>query len=155
MAWSHGTGNMVVASGRFGGDVVFSGHGAGGNPTAVAVVSDLLAVAHGHTSIELPVQRCQVTGDILAPHYLRFVVNDKPRHRLRHLRRARQGRHINIDSLLQRPGHDKHALPFVVTTEPCLTSTVEKAVREMARMDCMLEPPLCLQMLDPDPLPTA
>ncbi|MGA2438940.1 MAG: homoserine dehydrogenase, partial [Acidobacteriaceae bacterium] len=36
IAWSHGTQNMVVASGRFGGDVVFSGHGAGGEPTAVA-----------------------------------------------------------------------------------------------------------------------
>src|SRR5258708_14873918 len=34
LAWSHGTQNMVVASGRFGGDVVFSGHGAGGEPTA-------------------------------------------------------------------------------------------------------------------------
>jgi homoserine dehydrogenase len=45
MAWSHGTQNMVVVSGKFGGDVVFSGHGAGGEPTAVAVVSDLLAVA--------------------------------------------------------------------------------------------------------------
>jgi homoserine dehydrogenase len=45
IAWSHGTQNMVVTSGRFGGDVVFSGHGAGGEPTAVAVVSDILAVA--------------------------------------------------------------------------------------------------------------
>src|SRR3984893_6340592 len=47
MAWSHGTQNMVVVSGKFGGDVVFSGHGAGGEPTAVAVVSDLPAVAQG------------------------------------------------------------------------------------------------------------
>ena len=46
IAWSHGTQNMVVDIGRFGGDVVFSGHGAGGEPTAVAVVSDILAVAH-------------------------------------------------------------------------------------------------------------
>ncbi len=154
MAWSHGTGNMVVATGRFGGDVVFSGQGAGGNPTAVAVVSDLLAVAHGHTSIQLPVKRCQVTGDILSPHYLRFVVNDRPGI-VSAIAGALAKVHINIDSLLQRPGHDKHALPFVVTTEPCLTSTIEKAVRAMAKMDCMLEPPLCLQMLEPDPLPTA
>ena len=47
IAWSHGTQNMVVTSGRFGGDVVFSGHGAGGEPTAVAVMSDVLAVAQG------------------------------------------------------------------------------------------------------------
>jgi len=30
LAWSRGTENMVIASGRYGGDVVFSGHGAGG-----------------------------------------------------------------------------------------------------------------------------
>src|SRR5580700_11217854 len=51
MAWSHGTQNMVVTSGRFGGDVVFSGHGAGGEPTAVAVVSDILAVAQGSVAV--------------------------------------------------------------------------------------------------------
>ncbi|MCU1318966.1 MAG: homoserine dehydrogenase, partial [Edaphobacter sp.] len=78
LAWSHGTQNMVVASGRFGGDVVFSGHGAGGEPTAVAVVSDLLSVAHGCKTVQLPVRRRSVTGEFMAPHYLRFVVDDKP-----------------------------------------------------------------------------
>src|SRR5271170_137339 len=57
MAWSHGTQNMVVVSGRFGGDVVFSGHGAGGEPTAVAVVSDVLAVAQGCKTVDLPVRK--------------------------------------------------------------------------------------------------
>lgn len=147
MAWSHGTQNMVVSSGRFGGDVVFSGHGAGGEPTAVAVVSDLLAVAHGHASVELPVRKREVTGDFMTPHYLRFVVSDKPGivHAISGAL-AKVG--ANIDSLLQRPGHDKTALPFVVTTEPCLNSTIDKAVRAMAKMDCMLEKPLCLQMIE-------
>src|SRR5260370_11583540 len=57
MAWSHGTQTMVVGIGKFGGDVVFSGHGAGGEPTAVAVVSDLLAVAQGCKTVQLPVRR--------------------------------------------------------------------------------------------------
>ena len=56
----------------------------------------------------------------------------------------------NIDSLLQHPGHPKHRLPFVVTTEPCLTSTIDKAVAAMAKMDCMLVRPLCLQILTID-----
>src|ERR1700749_1544900 len=47
IAWSHGTQNMVVASGRFGRCVVFSGHGPRGEPTAVAVISYLLAGAQG------------------------------------------------------------------------------------------------------------
>jgi homoserine dehydrogenase len=146
MAWSHGTQNMLVASGRYGGDVVFSGHGAGGEPTAVAVVSDLLAVAQGSHAVHLPVRRRQVTGEFTAPHYLRFVVDDKPG-----IVSAIAGSlakvNANIDSILQKPGHPKHRLPFVVTTEPCLTSTITRALTSIGRMDCMLEPPLCLQML--------
>lgn len=147
LAWSHGTLNMVVASGEFGGDVVFSGHGAGGEPTAVAVVSDLLAVAQGCKSVELPVRKRQVTGDFMAPHYLRFVVDDKPGI-VSGISGALAKVSVNIDSLLQRRGYPKHRLPFVVTTEACLTSTVEKALVSIAKMDCMLERPLCLQMLE-------
>jgi len=146
LAWSHGTQNMVVASGRFGGDVVFSGHGAGGEPTAVAVVSDLLAVAQGCKTVQLPVRKRSVTGEFMAPHYLRFVVDDKPGI-VSAIAGALAKVGANIDSLLQRPGHPKHRLPFVVTTEPCLTSTIEKAMTSIAKLDCMLERPLCLQIL--------
>jgi homoserine dehydrogenase len=149
IAWSHGTQNMVVTSGRFGGDVVFSGHGAGGEPTAVAVVSDILAVAQRSTAVALPVRRRQATGEFLAPHYLRFIVDDKPGI-VSAIAGALARVGANIDSILQRPGYPKHRLPFVVTTEPCLTSTVAQALAAIARMDCMLEPPLCLQILTPD-----
>ena len=152
MAWSHGTQNMVVASGRFGGDVVFSGHGAGGEPTAVAVVSDLLAVAQNCGTVQLPVRKRAVAGEFLAPHYLRFVVDDRPGI-VSSIAGALAKVGANIDSLLQRPGHPKHRLPFVVTTEPSLTSTIEKAVKVIAKMDCMLERPLCLQILVPNDTP--
>jgi homoserine dehydrogenase len=146
MAWSHGTQNMVVTSGEYGGDVVFSGHGAGGEPTAVAVVSDLLAVAQGAKAVELPVRKRQVTGEFLAPHYLRFVVDDKPGI-VSAIAGALAKVGANIDSLLQRPGYPKHRLPFVVTTEPCLTGTIERAIHSIAKLDCMLERPLTLQIL--------
>lgn len=147
MAWSHGTQNMVVVSGKHGGDVVFSGHGAGGEPTAVAVISDLLAVAQGCGTVQLPVRRRTVTGEFLAPHYLRFVVHDKPGI-VSAISGALAKVGANIDSILQKPGYPKHRLPFVVTTEPCLTSTIEKAMATIAKMDCMLERPLCLQILE-------
>ncbi|WP_051978973.1 homoserine dehydrogenase [Edaphobacter aggregans] len=146
LAWSHGTQNMVVTSGEYGGDVVFSGHGAGGEPTAVAVVSDLLAVVQGAKAVELPVRKRQVTGEFLAPHYLRFVVDDKPGI-VSAIAGALAKVGANIDSLLQKPGYPKHKLPFVVTTEPCLTGTIERAIHSIARLDCMLERPLTLQML--------
>jgi homoserine dehydrogenase len=146
IAWSHGTQNMVVTSGRFGGDVVFSGHGAGGHPTAVAVMSDVRAIAQGSIKVRLPATRLAVSGDVIAPHYLRFVVADQPgivaaiAGEL-----ARVG--INIDSILQHRGHGAHRLPFVVTTEPCAGSTLQRALTAMSSMDFMLEPPLCLQIL--------
>jgi homoserine dehydrogenase len=146
MAWSHGTQNMVVSTGRYGGDVVFSGHGAGGDATAVAVVSDLLAVAQGARCVGLPVTAKAVTGDSVAPHYLRFVVNDKPGI-VSAISGALSKVGANIDSLLQRRGYPKNRLPFVVTTEPTLNSVIAEAVDSIAAMDCMLEAPLALEML--------
>jgi homoserine dehydrogenase len=146
MAWSKGTQNMVVSTGRFGGDVVFSGHGAGGDATAVAVLSDLLAVAQGSRAVGLPVTPKTVTGDSVAPHYLRFVVNDKPGI-VSAISGALSKVGANIDSLLQRRGYPKNRLPFVVTTEPTLNSVIAAAVDSIATMDCMLERPLALEML--------
>jgi homoserine dehydrogenase len=146
IAISHGTQNMVVTSGRFGGDVVFSGHGAGGHPTAVAVMSDVLAIAQGSVAIRLPATKRPVAGEAIAPHYLRFIVRDQPgivaaiAGSL-----ARAG--ANIDSILQHRGHPDERLPFVVTTEPCLSSKLDEAIAEMAGMEFMVEPPLCLQIL--------
>jgi homoserine dehydrogenase len=146
MAWSHGTQNMVVSTGKLGGDVVFSGHGAGGDATAVAVMSDLLAVAQGARSVSLPVVKKAVTGDSVAPHYLRFIVDDKPGI-VSAISGALSKVGANIDSLLQRRGYPKHRLPFVVTTEPTLNSTIAEAVESIAKLDCMLVRPLALEML--------
>ena len=146
LAWSHGTQNMVVTTGKLGGDVVFSGHGAGGDATAVAVMSDLLAVAQGARSVQLPVSERKVTGDSVAPHYLRFIVDDKPGI-VSAISGALSEVGANIDSLLQRRGYPKHRLPFVVTTEPTLNSTIAEAVESIAKLDCMLVRPLALEML--------
>ena len=146
MAWSHGTQNMVVSTGKMGGDVVFSGHGAGGDATAVAVMSDLLAVAQGARCVSLPTVAKAVTGDSVAPHYLRFIVNDKPGI-VSAISGALAEVGANIDSLLQRRGYPKDRLAFVVTTEPTLNSTIAKAVDSIAQLDCMLVRPLALEML--------
>ncbi len=146
VAWSHGTQNMVVTSGQFGGDVVLSGHGAGGHATAVAVLSDALAIAGGSYPIQRTAERCPVSGDVFAPHYLRLVVDDKPGI-ISAISGALAKFSVNIDSILQHRGYPAHRLPFVVTTEPCLRSTVDAAVAEMSSMDALVEPPLVLEIL--------
>ncbi len=146
IAWSHGTQNMVVTKGRFGGDVVFSGHGAGGHPTAVAVMSDVLAIAQGSAAVRLPTKHAEVSGEVSAPYYLRFIVADEPGI-VAAIAGVLAKHHINIDSILQHRGHESERLPFVVTTEPCSSAVLEEAIAEMGAMPFMLEPPLALQIL--------
>ena len=147
LAWSQGTENMVIASGHYGGDVVFSGHGAGGHPTAVAVVSDLLALAHGSRRVEIPSAPAHVVAEFEVPHYIRFLVKDRPGI-VAAITTALAHEQINIRAIMQKPGYPADALPFVVTVEPCKTSALQRALAPVRAMDCMLVEPLDLQMLE-------
>ena len=144
-----GSGNIVVVEGELGGETAFSGHGAGGDPTAVAVVSDLEAVAAaggGGAGRLLGGPAARVAEDFESPHYIRFIVNDRPgivaalcgvfaRHRL------------NIDSVLQEPGGRKAQLAFVMTLDPCDTGLVHAALRDAAALDFHARPPLWMPVL--------
>jgi homoserine dehydrogenase len=147
LAWSRGTENMVILTGHYGGDVVFSGHGAGGHPTAVAVVSDLLALAHDSKRVELPAISANVSGEFEVPHYIRFLVDDRPGI-VAEITSALAKEKINIRAIMQKPGYPQHALPFVVTVEPCTSSALRRALERIRTMDCMREEPLDLQMLE-------
>ncbi|HEY6763354.1 MAG TPA: homoserine dehydrogenase [Candidatus Sulfotelmatobacter sp.] len=142
--------NLVMTSGKYGGDVAFLGAGAGGDPTAVAVVSDLLFVAQNLSAprVSKPafVSTPKVSADFETPWYLRFFVRDKPGIVAR-LAAILAANHLNIDALLQKPGYDKSALPFVITLEPCRDTMLRPALEEMAALDFATRPPLCLPIL--------
>ncbi len=147
LAWSRGTENMVILTGRYGGDVVFSGHGAGGHPTAVAVVSDLLALAHGSRRVAIPSLPAKIGAEFEVPHYIRFFVKDRPGI-VAEITGALAREQINIRAIVQKPGYPADRLPFVVTVEPCKTSALKRALASISQMDCLLEHPLDLQMLE-------
>jgi homoserine dehydrogenase len=147
LAWSRGTENMVILNGQYGGDVVFSGHGAGGQPTAVAVVSDLLALAHGSRRVTIPSSPARVGAEFEVPHYIRFMVNDKPGI-IADITVALASEGINIRAIVQRPGFPARALPFVMTVEPCKSSALRRALECLRGKEYLLEAPLDLQMLE-------
>jgi homoserine dehydrogenase len=138
---------MVIFTGHYGGDVVFSGHGAGGHPTAVAVVSDLLALAHGSRRVEIPAAPARLSAEFEVPHYIRFLVTDRPGI-VAEITGALARERINIRAIVQKPGYPADALPFVVTVEPCKASALQRALAAMRSMDCLLVEPLDLQMLE-------
>lgn len=143
--------NLIISTGEFGGETVFAGHGAGGNPTAVAVVSDLLQIVRyrcaGVAEPDRPAAtRYDVSSDFETPHYLRFVVKDNPGI-IASLAGVLSSHHINIDSVFQRPGHDKAALPFVITLESCKTTRAEAALKEMTSFPFLVQAPLRIPIL--------
>ena len=147
LAWSRGTENMVVTTGHYGGDVVFSGHGAGGHPTAVAVVSDLVGLAQGSCRIAIPSEPAKVGTELEVPHYIRFTVSDRPGI-VAGIAGALARENINLNAILQKPGFPLDKLPFVVTVEPCRTSALKRALKEIGQMPALLEKPLDLQILE-------
>ena len=146
LAWSRGTENMVLVSGQYGGDVVFSGHGAGGHPTAVAVVSDLISLAHGSRPVDLPSRAAGVSGEFELRHYVRFIVRDTPGI-VAEIAGALASERINIDALFQRPGYKKDNLPFVVTVEACAPSALRRALDRIAHAGWLAQPPIEMPML--------
>ena len=148
--------NLVMSTGKFGGETVFAGHGAGGNPTAVAVVSDLIAiqrsrqingVALGEEEDEAGGTALPVSADFTSRHYLRFTVKDEPGIIASlALIFCRSG--INIDSVFQRPGYPKSRLPFVITLEPCPTSLLEESLKHISQLEFLVQPCVSLPILD-------
>ena len=143
-----GSQNMVTVRGVFGGETSFSGSGAGGSPTAVAVVSDVLSVrraASEETQPSAPIATAfhDVSGDFVAPHYVRFTVNDKPGI-LAQITSAYARYGINIEGVLQLPKFRKDRLPFVTTLEECPESVLDRALAEVAESDYHVQSPLSL-----------
>ena len=154
LAGVEGGQNLVMSTGKFGGETVFAGHGAGGNPTAVAVVSDLIAIQRSRQNngaalyedeaggVTLP-----VSGDFTSRHYVRFTVKDEPGI-IAALASIFSRSGINIDSVFQKPGYPKSRLPFVITLEPCATSLLEESLMHIAKLEFLVQPCVSLPILD-------
>lgn len=144
-----GSRNMVVVEGESGGETAFAGLGAGGLPTAVAVVSDLESIARGTSEVSGILVKSaprEVVGEFVSPHYIRFVISDRPG-----IIAALAGvfsRHgVNVDSILQEPGWSKEELPFVMTLEACDTASVREGLKESELFDFHQRPPLWMPVL--------
>ena len=132
---NEGANNVVSIFGKYGGETNFSGAGAGGPATAVAVVSDLLSLTADRRRHEIEEW---LPGSPAAPppmpYYLRFVVHDRPG--ILAFIAAALARHgINVDALLQEPGYPKDQLPFVITLEPCAEAALDAALAEIGQAD--------------------
>ena len=150
LARVEGSRNVVVVEGEFGGETAFSGFGAGGSPTAVAVVSDLASIARGSTGTQPPLAAggatVPVRREFATPHYVRFVVTDRPGI-IAALADVLSRHDVNVDSILQEPGWSKDELPFVMTLDSCSSAAVQRALSEAEAFEFHVRQPLWMPML--------
>lgn len=141
-----GSTNVVVVRGLFGGDTVYSGFGAGGDPTAVAIVSDLLAIARGSGSrvpAAFSVPR-QVRDAVCAPHYVRVRLRDPQRRRCVLDALSSTERRVTP---LESPGGSPGADELACLIETSSSTLVEAALDGCAEHLVTGAPVICLPLL--------
>jgi homoserine dehydrogenase len=155
LAKVEGVNNAVILEGERAGVQMFYGPGAGGDATAIAVLSDLMEIAGDMATGRMaskPASGFRETNDLRlcyqpppVPWYLRLVIDDAPGVLARVA--GILGRHaINIDFVLQEPNLNKRRLPFVITVEPVSEPLLLRAVAELDRDAALRAPVLPLRM---------
>ncbi|HKD79754.1 MAG TPA: homoserine dehydrogenase [Candidatus Angelobacter sp.] len=156
LAKAAGANNAIFIAGEKVGTQMLYGRGAGGGATGTAVLSDVLQIARqiarGQTSTSLLAGFNNTEPLHPAPRstpvswFLRLTVNDQPGILARTAEViAREG--INIDSVVQEPHMAKDRLSFVITLEPTLETTVQRAVEAINRFEFMRAPVLLMPMI--------
>jgi homoserine dehydrogenase len=150
--------NAIEVKAAAGGSFVFSGRGAGGDPTATAVLADVVELARSAGKGAEPrvpplgfadLLRCESAsaGEFVSAYSLRFVVHDRPGI-IADLARILADHGANIEAVFQEPWVDKDALPFVITLEPVAQSALDAALARIGRLAFHVEPPLALPLTD-------
>ncbi len=147
--------NAIEIKAAVGGSFVFSGRGAGGDPTATAVLADVVELARSKGEPRVPplgfadLFPCEAAsaGEFVSAYSLRFVVRDRPGI-IADLARILADHGANIEAVFQEPWDDKDALPFVITLEPVAQSALDAALSRIGGLAFHVEPPLALPLTD-------
>ena len=140
IATVEGVFNAVVVEGDFVGRVMLEGRGAGAEPTASAVVADLLDIA---AAAAPPVSPCRprICG---APrrrrwtrhrgaYYVRLMVLDRPGV-IADVAAALRDEQVSMEQMIQRGRAPGEAVPVVLTTHETEEAAMRRALARIARL---------------------
>lgn len=138
--------NAIVFTGEKSGDTLLAGRGAGGDPTAVAVVSDLLAIAHSGQFPGLPSILCKfASGDLKREHYLR-VETKKQANVVDSVTGALAECGVEISKALERS--DEKRLEWGFALKQCGGLVLEEAIDHITKLDGIAQDVLALPIFD-------
>lgn len=147
--------NAISVRGDVVGDTLFYGRGAGAEPTASSVLSDLadaaLDLKHG-TSNRVPCfvahsgDGCVVPIDeVVSRYYLRLTVADRPGVFARIasvLARAK----IGISSIIQPEGHAGETVPVILMIHDASNAAMKRALGQIAKLSAVKDTPVLIRV---------
>ena len=140
--------NAILVKGDAVGATMYYGAGAGAEPTASAVVADLVDVTRMHTADpehrvpHLAFQADQLTDTPILPmdevetsYYLRMRVFDRPGV-LADVTRILADNHISIDAMIQKePSEGEEQVDIIMLTHLCREKNINNAMKKIERLD--------------------
>ena len=151
MADVDGVFNAVRLAGDFVGPVMFYGRGAGMNPTASAVVGELVDISRnilagigrrtaplGYLDANVATLPIKPMGEIVSKYYLRFSVVDRPKV-LSRISGVLGDHGISIESMIQTARSTRESVPIVIMTHEAKEADVRAALAEIDALEIITE----------------
>ncbi|MGF1662148.1 MAG: homoserine dehydrogenase [Kineosporiaceae bacterium] len=145
LAGVHGAYNAVYVEAEAAGQLMFYGPGAGGTPTAGAVLGDIVAVARHRVTggrgpgesayADLPVLPL---ADVRTRYHVRLGVEDRPGV-LARVAEAFAGHGVSIEAVRQRPVEGGARADLVVVTHAAAESALAATVADLSGLDAVGE----------------
>lgn len=141
--------NAVLIRGKRIGELFLKGQGAGGEPTSISVISDIIAAA----KTKNPKQKVFIANEfklatqdeIVSKFYTRFKVIDKPGV-LAKIADSFGRNNVSIESVLQKGRASEKGVPIFIITHECKEKNMRKALEECSKLDVVLETPFFLRI---------
>lgn len=149
LAHINGSLNAIYYEGDFSKEGMLTGHGAGGHPTASAVVSDIVELVRaqkansgleptGFLPNALKPTKPKDPMQIQTRYYIRFSVKDEPKV-LACLTSILGEHNISVQHLYQHGKNDHDEIPVIVFTHTCKEQDVRDALKKIDAKDFITE----------------
>jgi len=158
IARTDGVHNGVCLNGTVVGTVVLTGRGAGQDPTASSVISDLVDVVKGITGVSsLPKllhvspEQCVSASpeEIHGRFYLRLAVDDRTG-QLAKVAECLAGQGISLATVSQTPHENDQPASLILTTHQTNELSISQAIEQLKNLPGVVGDPVLFRMFDPN-----
>jgi homoserine dehydrogenase len=149
--------NAVSVYGSAVGHTMYYGRGAGGSPTASAVISDILSISMGtwpllFNSLNIWPDRCEKSkladsGESMHRYYLRFKTRDESGV-VADITAALARKGVSLNAFVQKESHEGTLVPIVITTHEAREKDIEDAFSAILKLPAVDQDAVRIRIID-------